>query len=651
MTPDRSSHWTLWLLVALLLVTFALRVYRLETQSLWSDEGLSLYRARLTVGENFSNVIVVPPGVPTQDTNPPLYFVVLSALRALAGETEYVLRFASVIAGVLLVPLLYVVGKRLFSERAGVLAAALGTFSPFLIWYAQEARMYTLLATLSLASVYLLLRAIDFPAKRDEDARPANSRQRWLIWLAWAVVTLATLYTHFTTFFLLLFEGAVLVASLVRSRRREALRVIVLLAMLAVPLTWYALSRAQQGVDPVFGFRPLDSMVAEVWGTFIVGRTNDLFQPWWAVLPGLLMFAIGLMGGLLGKTRRLSTSMIVLYLFVPLLAFYAATFLRPLYTGPRHLTLILPPLYLLMAYGLAVLWSRWRAVGMTALTVLLIVMGWWLRVQFTDPAYVKDDMRSAACTIAAQAKPEDSVVVHDAITSFVFDYYYRRCGGQAPWKIIPTYPSLDVAAALRDFQAEANRATRLWFVTDPRPLGGFDPEALDVWARGHLLRLGHQKFPSIWLGSAYQLYTSHYPIFDVLPASAEARDISWPSDGLHLAGVDPITIAPSRDQAQVKLYWRLTQPARRNFNITARLVDRSGAEWGLLSGTPFDNWSAKNWPVDQFVQQSMNIALPNGLPAGEYALLVSVADRQTNEVIPSAAGPTEMEIATVKVAP
>ena len=227
-------------------------------------------------------------------------------------------------------------------------------------------------------------------------------------------------------------------------------------------------------------------------------------------------------------------------------------------------------------------------------------------------------------------QPEDGVVVHDAITSVVFDYYYRRCGGQAPWKIIPTYPSLDVDVALRDFEAEAQRVARLWFVTHPRPLGGFDPEALDVWARGHLLRLGHQKYPSIWLGAAYQLYTAHFPIFDALPARAEARDVVWPSDGLRLSGVDPITITAARDQAEVNLYWRLDQPAQRNFNITARLVDRSGAEWGLFSGLAFDNWSAKKWPVDQFVQQSVSISLPKGLPPGDYALLAQ-RGRSTNE--------------------
>ncbi|HZY43600.1 MAG TPA: hypothetical protein VFF70_02525, partial [Anaerolineae bacterium] len=57
-----------WLFLALILLAFALRVYRLEAQSLWSDEGLSVYRARLILPENLTNVIVVPPNVPTQDT-------------------------------------------------------------------------------------------------------------------------------------------------------------------------------------------------------------------------------------------------------------------------------------------------------------------------------------------------------------------------------------------------------------------------------------------------------------------------------------------------------------------------------------------------------------------------------------------------------
>jgi hypothetical protein len=313
------------------------------------------------------------------------------------------------------------------------------------------------------------------------------------------------------------------------------------------------------------------------------------------------------------------------------------------------LLLIAPPFYLLVAYGLAVLWQRARLLGLAFLAVVLIFMGWWLNVQFTDPAYLKDDMRSAACTIAASATPEDVVIVHDAISSYVFDYYYRRCGGAAPWKIIPTYPSLDVDAALQEFQTTADQAVRVWFLTHPRPLGGFDREALDIWARGHLLRLDHQAFPAIWLGSAYQLYTARFPISDTLPEGAQPRDVFWPSDALKLAGVDPISVTANRDRAQVNLYWQIDQPAQRNFDFTLRLIDRSGAEWGLWQGTAFDNWSAKKWPALQYIRQATSIALPHGLPAGDYVLVVSVADRQANEIIPPAAGAAEVEIATLRI--
>jgi 4-amino-4-deoxy-L-arabinose transferase-like glycosyltransferase len=625
-----------WLLVALLLVAFGLRVYRLDGQSFWSDEGLSLYRARLTLGENLSNIIVVPPDVPTRDTNPPLYFVALSLARAAAGDSEYVLRFLSVMLGVVTVPLLYVTGRRLFSPATGVLAAVLGTFAPLLIWYSQEARMYTALVVLSLASVYTLLRAIELSA--------THAVRRWL---AWMLVTTAALYTHFTAFFLLPFEGLLILTALWRHHRRWVLIAAGGLIVLGLPIGLYGWSRAQTGVERSFGFRPLYSIVEEMSSALAVGRANETFQPLWAVLPSLLLLGIGSVVGLIKQRRSLIIT--GLYLLVPLLGFYAVTFVRPLFSGARHLLLIAPPFYLLVAYGLAVLWQRARLFGLAFLAVVLIFMGWWLKVQFTDPAYLKDDMRSAACTIAASATPEDVVIVHDAISSYVFDYYYRRCGGVAPWKIIPTYPSLDVDAALQEFQTTAGQAVRVWFLTHPRPLGGFDREALDIWARGHLLRLDHQAFPAIWLGSAYQLYTAHFPISDTLPASAEARDLLWPSEGLRLSGIDSVVISAERDHARIDLYWRLDQPAQRNFDFTLRLIDQSGAEWGLLRGPAFDNWSAKKWPSGQYIRQSANMILPNGLPAGGYTMVVSARDRQTNEPIRLKDGSVESEIASLKV--
>ena len=621
-----------WWLIALIGLAFGLRVYQLDAQSLWSDEGLTLYRSRLSIADNLTNIIVVPPGVPTRDTNPPLYFLAVSGLRLVAGESEYTLRFLSVLAGVVCVPLLYVLGRRLFSAGTGQVAALLGAISPFCVWYSQEARMYLLLAALSMASTYILLRALESPT--------------WRLWLTWALVTGAAWYTHFTVAFLMAFQGGLILVWLMRLKRRAVFAAIGLLLALSVPLGGYAWSRAQEVGDPSFGLRSPGSIVEEVTSSFIVGRTNEIFQPLETALPGLILLALGV-GWALREHRR-SALVTLAYLLLPLLALAAASLLRPVYSGPRHVIVIAPPLYLLMAYGAAGLWQRQRLVGLIAIGLALIIMVNWLRVQFTDPAYRKDDLRALARQIAQQATAADVIIFHDAITSFVFDYYYS---GVAPWRIIPAYPSRDVDAALVEFQAQAQAAQRVWFVDEPPPLGGFPQTVVDEWARGHLLRLDQARFPSIWMGADYQLYTAHFPIFAALPPSAQPRHLSWPATTLQLRGADPIVVDAARTTAQVTLYWRLDQPAPFNLIFTLRLVDDSGAEWGLQIGPAFDNWSAKQWPTDKLIQHTAALDLPQGLPDGRYRLLVKVVAKQTDTLLYASTGAEEVEALTVLVAP
>jgi 4-amino-4-deoxy-L-arabinose transferase-like glycosyltransferase len=620
-----------WLLIALMLAAFAVRLYRLDAQSLWSDEGLSLYRARLSPGENLTNVIVVPPGVATRDTNPPLYFIALSALRLVAGESEYALRFLSVIMGVLTVPLLYVLGKRLWDGRGGMVAATLAAVSPFLVWYSQEARMYTSLAALSVASTYALLRAV-------EPGSPQSIRR----WLTWAFVTAAALYTHFTAFFLLPFEGLLIFSVIWHANRRRALVAVLMLIGLGVPIGLYGWSRVQAGAGPSFGFRPLYSIAEELSSAFAVGRTNETFQPLWLVAPSLLALTIGVVSSAI-KQRR-SAWIMLMYLLLPLLTFYAVTLVWPLFSGARHLTLIAPPFYLLLGYGASVAVQRARWIGMLLLAVILAPMAYWLHVQFFDPAYLKDDMRSAARLISERATADDVVIVHDAISSFVFDYYYT---GKAPWRIIPEYPSLRVDAAIREFQLQATTAQRVWFVTDPGPLSGFPKQALDEWARGHLLRLDHARFASLWLGSAYQLYTAHYPIFDSLPTEAAPSNAAWPSDDLKLLGWRAESMGAA--QLRVSLFWQLSAPGQRNLSTALKLFDANGATMADTGGTMFDNWSVRDWPVGKIIQQTTLIDLPLDRPPGQYHLQLIVSERKSGEPLVTANGVADVDLGPMMI--
>src|SRR5512142_2740300 len=82
-------------LLAILLLAFALRVYRLGAQAIWWDESLSVYRATRDLGTILSNTILIQ-NVVTVDTLPPLYFVLLRAVVSTVGTSEFALRWLSV---------------------------------------------------------------------------------------------------------------------------------------------------------------------------------------------------------------------------------------------------------------------------------------------------------------------------------------------------------------------------------------------------------------------------------------------------------------------------------------------------------------------------------------------------------------------------
>ncbi|HEY6041297.1 MAG TPA: glycosyltransferase family 39 protein, partial [Anaerolineae bacterium] len=88
----------IWLLVALV-VAFGMRVYRLDAQSLWNDEGTSIALAALNV-----NAIA---GGAARDIHPPLYYLLLHCWMPFAGLSEFGVRFLSVLAGTLVVALTY----------------------------------------------------------------------------------------------------------------------------------------------------------------------------------------------------------------------------------------------------------------------------------------------------------------------------------------------------------------------------------------------------------------------------------------------------------------------------------------------------------------------------------------------------------------
>ncbi|HJS96369.1 MAG TPA: glycosyltransferase family 39 protein, partial [Solirubrobacteraceae bacterium] len=213
-----------WITGALVVIAAVIRIFVLTNQSYWADEALTAYEAQLPLGAMLNTVVHV-------ETTPPLYFVLIWAWAHVFGTGEAALRSVSMLAGVALVPLAYLSARDLVSPRAGVFAAALVTFNPFLIWYSQEARAYMLLAALSGASFLWFIRA---------RRKPNGKHLAW--WAIWSSLGLAT---HFFAGFLVAPEALWLLWS---ARTRLAAGAVAVVAAVQVAMLPFALVDTGHGV-------------------------------------------------------------------------------------------------------------------------------------------------------------------------------------------------------------------------------------------------------------------------------------------------------------------------------------------------------------------------------------------------------------------
>src|SRR4051794_36351725 len=178
-------------LLGLLVLSFLLRTTALHGRY-WIDEGLSVGIAR--------HPITDIPGLLHQDGSPPLYYMLLGVWIRWFGDGEARTHALSLGFALLCVPAGWLTARALFSERAAWFTAVIAALLPFLSYYGQETRMYSLVVLLSLVAMGGWAMAF------------LRGRRRWL----WAFVVAGTmlLYTHNWGLFLLAGSGLALLPAL-----------------------------------------------------------------------------------------------------------------------------------------------------------------------------------------------------------------------------------------------------------------------------------------------------------------------------------------------------------------------------------------------------------------------------------------------------
>jgi 4-amino-4-deoxy-L-arabinose transferase-like glycosyltransferase len=145
-------------LIAIVAVAAALRFFNLTREGLWYDELI------------MANLVSGPWSEVWQETlyaRPPLYVMISWLLTHILGTSEFAFRSLSAVLGISSVAMIFVVGRQMFSNTVGLIAAIFMALSPYQIYYSQEHRYYALVVFISLICLWLLMRALRSGRSRD----------------------------------------------------------------------------------------------------------------------------------------------------------------------------------------------------------------------------------------------------------------------------------------------------------------------------------------------------------------------------------------------------------------------------------------------------------------------------------------------------
>jgi uncharacterized membrane protein len=320
-------------LACLTVVATVLRFWRIGHQSFWYDESVTL----VLVHHSFGRMLSL---LPHTEGTPPVYYCVLWLWARIFGFSEAGLRSLSAVAGIASIPAMYGIGARLISRRAGIVAAALAAFNPFLIWYSQEARAYSLLV---LTSALALLAFVHLVSPRPEGAQPSG---RWLI--TWVVAASLALATHY---FALLGVGPQAIWLLWAHRRK--LRVwLAVDAVTVVGVALLPLALSQKSNAAWITTAPLSLRLGQIAPQFILG-TGAPARGWLKLAAALALLLAAAMLPLRADLRERRGALLVGSLAVA--GFVLSLLLIPVGADElitRNLIVVLVALIVVVAAGL-----------------------------------------------------------------------------------------------------------------------------------------------------------------------------------------------------------------------------------------------------------------------------------------------------------
>ena len=500
--PRRFSALHAAAFALILLAGVGLRAWQLDRESIWWDEFTSVVHldppSAWQASPDYTrwNQTVIRDTAPSllafwkqnrsmdPATMPMYYTFEYLWTRHISNDFD-TLRYLSIFISMLVLPVVYLLGRTLFGRGAGLIVMLCAALSPVHWQFAREIRMYGLMTLLAALSVWTFARLV------------RGGGKRW--WLGHGLATLLLLWTHPFAVLVPFTEGVFWLFCFPRDWRRLA-RWVALMALAAVPISIYVASIRfweQGSTDSWMKVPTLSEFAGDLFADDAVGMTYQLnatptlwekvLAPdaamkvvrlrwtvgrWWV---SAVLLSVALLAGL-SQWRRLRASrdpgascgaagdacaaadapcrwnlFLLLWFLLPPLVLYAASWVWRPCIMPRYTLHSSIALYLILAG--AVTMVPWRAVRAAMVVLLVVFYGYQHSLILGDPQH--PDWKSASARLRADGNPDDLILVHNWLWKRVFAYNF----GPSP-NVVSYGTAYDVLAEQCAFFADLNLPSR-----------------------------------------------------------------------------------------------------------------------------------------------------------------------------------------------
>ncbi|MDZ4764165.1 MAG: glycosyltransferase family 39 protein [Chloroflexota bacterium] len=608
----RFAHYFIY--IAIIMLAFALRVHDLSAKELSADEAYGV----MMIQQPFMDLWRTG-----QDLHPPLYHALEWTVARAAGESAFALRFAALIPGVLTVAFAISIGRRVAGWNVGLIAGGLAAASPALVYWSQDARLYTLLATTTAASMDAFLRL--------------NERGRRMTWLYYLLATLAAMVTQYGAFWVIAAQNAVVVLSILApghfhtwAQRRWIAWFAGQAVLAVVYLPWVigqaAFLAAPQNfrVDGTFSVERLIDVARQIV-TFWFGGYHPTVQIGYVVGVSLSVAALGTLflwrraAGERAAGKPVGRPYVLLVLWIGVTFLIVTLTAQAMdYFDPRFAIAAIVPIFVLIAVVMVTMWRtndmRLRAMVLLFVTPLIVESIAANRAWYSQPPTAKGDYGAVMARIEAQSQDGDLILFSNP--------------GQIALRFVHAPDALpgvllDVERVNRTgteiyLDEVVGDAARVWLVEYGDP-AGFDSMRL---VPDYLASHGLRALTFDYASGTVALYDLRGVDTDWQAVDARFSDVTQP-DAAPPIRLESYRIAVAADVVRLSLLWVADDTPTADYHVGCHILNDAGVLVAQTDALPRGGASrTADWRAGDRIEDGCAIPLPLDLPAGTYRVAV-----------------------------